>query len=895
MPEWVIEALPGPDGVANFGDSCQIAVDVLGRVHVAGLDFDTMSIYHTILTGISCDWEKATGVEGGAYYVSMAVDPNGFAHIAYQANTGGTWYATNKTGSWVSEQIDSINHTISTYAIAVDSAGRPHLIYEVRFTAGGLPYVRHAWKTEEGWQTEEIAQHYLSNGSAIAIDSNDSLHVVHVNDPVGVQPNLLYGTNKSGSWVFEEIHAAPVGAYTATLACVPNSDQLQIVYDDTFTGKLYHVQGKYGLWSGPVVVDAPSGGIESSGAGLGLTVYDGRAYLAYTAFGAQEIRYATNAGGEWAVTTLREELYSWSADITTDAAGGVHAVFFHWTDDYPELLYAYLAGDGGLKLRDILTDVSLRVGLSSNPDFDYSAAIQPVDGFVIGSRDSARNIIAPLLQAYFCDLAEVDGQITAVNRGAASVADLPAGDLGAHVWGTNPPPSLEISRVQDVELPKRVDFGYFSKDNLYDQATQGAVRQAIETTDEQISVNTPVVMGDDSARRTAEALLYDAWVKRTAFRVHLPPKWLKLSPGDVVTIPTPVGSKRARVVRDELAPFGPVLIEAVADDPSVISQGVMGWSPGRTGPPLYGLGDSQCVVWHGNALLDAHAESVGLYVMAAGDRADWAGCVVYLSFDGGASYQEVEILADPAIVGYAETELAAGLTTGLWDESNTVDVALIRGSLTSRSEAEVLAGENACILGDEVIQFATATPLGDGRFRLSKLLRGRRGTDAFWSTHSSDERFGLLAPGWVKRIELSDSAINKTLLMKAVPVGRTLADVEAVPIEIQGREYMCYSPVGIHGIRDGDDLTISWIRRSRKDFELRDYVDIALGEIEEAYEVDVMDGESVVRTLESTSQSAEYTAAQQTTDFGSPQSEVDVRVYQIGRYGRRGYPGEATV
>jgi hypothetical protein len=42
-----------------------------------------------------------------------------------------------------------------------------------------------------------------------------------------------------------------------------------------------------------------------------------------------------------------------------------------------------------------------------------------------------------------------------------------------------------------------------------------------------------------------------------------------------------------------------------------------------------------------------------------------------------------------------------------------------------------------------------------------------------------------------------------------------------------------------------------------------------------------MDGEDIVRTITATSESAAYTAAQQTSDWGSPQGSLSVRVLQV--------------
>jgi hypothetical protein len=75
---------------------------------------------------------------------------------------------------------------------------------------------------------------------------------------------------------------------------------------------------------------------------------------------------------------------------------------------------------------------------------------------------------------------------------------------------------------------------------------------------------------------------------------------------------------------------------------------------------------------------------------------------------------------------------------------------------------------------------------------------------------------------------------------------------------------------------------------------MRDGLDEAFSESSLAFEVDIMNGMSVVRTLATSVESVTYTAAQQVTDFGSTQSSVTVRVYQMGLYGR-GYVTQATV
>jgi hypothetical protein len=72
-------------------------------------------------------------------------------------------------------------------------------------------------------------------------------------------------------------------------------------------------------------------------------------------------------------------------------------------------------------------------------------------------------------------------------------------------------------------------------------------------------------------------------------------------------------------------------------------------------------------------------------------------------------------------------------------------------------------------------------------------------------------------------------------------------------------------------------------------------VDASLGETSEAYEVDIMQGATVKRTLTATTPSVLYTSAMQVTDFGSVQPSVTVKIYQLSSVVGRGYPLEATL
>jgi hypothetical protein len=87
-----------------------------------------------------------------------------------------------------------------------------------------------------------------------------------------------------------------------------------------------------------------------------------------------------------------------------------------------------------------------------------------------------------------------------------------------------------------------------------------------------------------------------------------------------------------------------------------------------------------------------------------------------------------------------------------------------------------------------------------------------------------------------------------------------------------------------------DNIVISWTRRCRLP-EAGDEWDTPLAEDREQYEIDIYNagGTAVIRTIEvSNAQQYTYTAALQTTDFGSDVSALILEIFQISTVYDRG-------
>ncbi|MBL8254671.1 MAG: hypothetical protein JNJ76_13840, partial [Candidatus Competibacter sp.] len=102
-------------------------------------------------------------------------------------------------------------------------------------------------------------------------------------------------------------------------------------------------------------------------------------------------------------------------------------------------------------------------------------------------------------------------------------------------------------------------------------------------------------------------------------------------------------------------------------------------------------------------------------------------------------------------------------------------------------------------------------------------------------------------------------------------------------------------PISLSGNRDAstNDWSLTWIRRTRTGGEWRDYVDAALGETQESYQIDVFsDGTyaAVKRTIATNTAAASYSSVDQVTDFGGNQTTLYVKIYQLSATIGRGYP-----
>jgi hypothetical protein len=565
-----------------------------------------------------------------------------------------------------------------------------------------------------------------------------------------------------------------------------------------------------------------------------------------------------------------------------------------------------LSGQSSITSGEIVTDICTRANIAS---VDVSALTDDVKGYVIASDVTGSGAIGPLALVYDFDAANRPTEIVFAKRGGAIARTIPIEDMGAtDAARAEPDEPFRFDRVPDAALPREASVTYSAHALRYQQNTQRAQREYGDSANN-ISQELPMTLSDDEGAKAATRLVFEAWAARRQLRFALSEKYLDLDPAETVAIAmpsqpqagftaTPMAFRLTRMLRGN---NGVINCEARFEDTEVNSSSLPGSAGVLPDDPLAHVFD---IVWQplDTAVLSAAEDDAGFY-WAAAVESTWRGGTILRSIDGGTTYTPMDSTGFPAVIGSVASALPAG-PADIWDRGNSITVALLNpdDALESADELLVLNGVNGFWLGPEsgqggeIVQFATATLTAPGVYQLSDLLRGRLGTEFAIGSHGADEVFVLLEPDTIARQDYGAGDWNKSRLYKPVPTYSDEASTASESFTNTGEGKRPLAPVHGRGTRDGsNNLTLEWVRRSRIPQPGLGNGLVPLGEESEKYEIDVMSGASVLRTITATSPSASYSAAQQTADGLTPGAAVSVNVYQISGLRGRGHAGAFTL
>ncbi len=302
-----------------------------------------------------------------------------------------------------------------------------------------------------------------------------------------------------------------------------------------------------------------------------------------------------------------------------------------------------------------------------------------------------------------------------------------------------------------------------------------------------------------------------------------------------------------------------------------------------------------------NSMRDADND-IGIYfaVCPTVPNSAWGGALIYESRNSGSSYDSRAFTDRPVPIGVANNALGIYQGGNTVDEVNVIDVTLRWGQLVSTNHSGLLSGANACVLGSEIIYFRDALQTGELRYSLRGLLRGRRGSEYAMGTHVASERFVLYdVDAWVRYVP-DASSLRLSVIYRGATAGYPAEASQTRSLTNQGNGLRPYAPAHLGGGRNAaGDITLNWTRRTRIGGEWANSQDVPLGESSQQYEVEIYSSSlytQVVRTITGIASAfVTYAAAEQTADFGSLQSTLYFRVYQVSSVIGRGFAATGQV
>lgn len=497
----------------------------------------------------------------------------------------------------------------------------------------------------------------------------------------------------------------------------------------------------------------------------------------------------------------------------------------------PVLTFEVIADQEPVPLSQLLKDAS-------------SGAIDAGDATLVtgfaAHGTSVRDSVAPLIELIGTRLVDRGGRLCSPEGGVPQlIADE---ELGCDADGPGTA-KTERRRSQEADLPTVLSMAYYDPDRDY-QAGQARASTGTGGTRE-ARLELPAVLTAGEARRLAENALSRRWLAGDRLKLRLPPSHIDLRPGDAIQL---AGTSRPWQARSVAIEGLAVAIEA---EPAPVAIQPLPADSGRpVSEPDLPVGRSQLALFELPQAGDA-PDQAPMALIAATNAGQWKSLPVEMTLGG--QPLPAAVVGRRSIFGVTETVLDSGAPM-IADERSQVAVRLVNDTqlLLNADQDALMAGANLALIGDELIQFARAEQLGMAWFRLSGLLRGRRGTEWAAASHSIGERFCMIDPRKLTPVALSGAAVGA--LLKAVAHG--IGDMAPLPeasLPVTGEAMRPPSPCHLRALRVGPDLLVQWVRRSHRHWAWMDGIGDGADGFAELYRLTVTGpgGSSVVETASS--------------------------------------------
>ena len=555
-------------------------------------------------------------------------------------------------------------------------------------------------------------------------------------------------------------------------------------------------------------------------------------------------------------------------------------------------------------VEEVQRRINVRAGMDSS-QFDVSplsAISRDVRGLLWGEVSNARAITAVLTAAYYYEPVLSGSVVKFVPRGGSTAATIPYDHLGAAEQPNANASPLDLRRMSDIELPAQIALTYVNGDFNYQSGTEYSDRLTSVLSDTVQSANLPgLVLSPAEAKGVANTIALDSQASMMTTKFALLADYMALEPTDPVIVTAKDGSllRMRLVAASDQFPF--TEYEAVLDDVSVLQETGITTADYTSASTVAGPVTSVIELMDVPMLRDVD-DDPGFYFAARGSSAtNWPGAGLLQSADD-VNFAQISLTDSAAVMGTLTTAMDGWAGGRVIDEvTPPVRVNVGNGTLASTTRAALLADKsvNAALIDDDhLLQFLRADLVSAGVYDLSGFLHADHGMPSVAAGHAAGARFVTLSTTTTRRVAMSASTLGALRYYKGVTLGRSGAGVASEAFTNFGAGLKPLAPFALRAERDAAGaITFTWQRRTRYGARWVGPLPISvpLHEASEAYELDIINTGTVVRTISSTTNAAAYSDADQVTDFGAVQNPVEVVLRQMSDAVGPGYELEGLL
>lgn len=571
----------------------------------------------------------------------------------------------------------------------------------------------------------------------------------------------------------------------------------------------------------------------------------------------------------------------------------------------------------------------------TNYDVSQLNASIPIS-MTIPAGSPARDVLSYLSKIYQFDMVDSAGLLKFVPKGQSIAAVVSIDDCGFVKQSTGIPPApYTLSRAQGSDLPRSVTLKYMSRLANYTQNIRQF--QISNPSGKDVIASVPMTLDDTTAANAAMLLCISPHIEKTAYSWSMSFKYLWVEPGDVLQMPWGVTRITQVAIEDgQNAPF--INFQGVIDATYVINNGYgmaqsvpvpeLGVLPVQ--PVALGTGNGQLInaptqgaptgnngthnkpplnpgTAYGSFLevppLNSKQTTPYYLCYCYSTGSIFMGAAVFESTDGGSTFNQIGQQAVGGNSGFI-LEAIPNTQPFTWDDS-TVLSAYVYSSymvMESATDIQVLNGANLMKVGDELIQFGNAVLMTDTSgtpyYQLSRLLRGRRGTEWAMASHIAGEQFTMIVDNEDVSVPYALTDLNASNQYK---VASAIQDISQVVPQAFAPTGVWFKPWSVANpiltLDTSNNWNLIFTPRARLNGYLASGVVSSLDPDTQNFSIDIYNGTTLKRTVtgQLSSPSFQYTAAMQSADgFSAGAHGIKFNIYQVGAQIGRGYVNTVT-